>query len=150
MFLSLLSTMERNDLLKPDSEVKNLGALIGLFIRNIIDIDQYGISRNDNDSNLRAYATKHGIETLGLDGEEYADVADGTVKLPSDKAADPWGWKKKFAGLKKAKGKEFGGDLRDITSWTPAERKRHAFNKRDPLTKQALDMIKKGGVMSPA
>ena len=150
MFLSLLTTLERNDLLKPDSEIKNLGALIGLFIRLIIDLEPYSISRKNNDSNLKAYAAKYGIKLLGLNGERYEKPVDGTTKLPSDKATDPWGWKKVFAGLKRGKGNYFGGDRHDITSWTPAERKRRAFDKKDPFPQEALDMIKKGGLISSA
>jgi hypothetical protein len=148
MFLSLLATLERNDLLKPDSEIKNLGALIGLYIRNVVDISDYGIEREGDDERLWAYVAKYGIEVLGVDDEKYQNTSDGTMELAENTAVDPWSFKKRLTAMKRASGKSFGGDHLDITSWTSMDRKMYAFDGKDPLSRHDLAMIKKGGIVS--
>lgn len=150
MFLYLLAKLERSDLLKPDSEIKNLGAVIGLFVRFINDVEDYGIDWEDHDSKLRAYATKWDITIHGLNHQSYEKPANGTIELPSAEDNDPWGWKKLFAGLRKEKPKGFGGDRTDVTSWTSIERKQHASDNKDPIPRAQLAVIKNGGIMRPA
>ncbi|KAJ5170605.1 uncharacterized protein N7500_003388 [Penicillium coprophilum] len=149
MFLSMLATLERNDLFKPDSEVKNLGAVIGLFIRFIVDVEQYGIDWDSHDAKTKAYAAKHDVTVHGLNHERYENSSGETVDLPEATAGanDPWGWRKILAKLKKDKNGQLGGDSKDITSWTPAERKKYAFDKKDPIPRSALTHIKNGRIM---
>lgn len=149
MFLTMLATLERNDLFKSDSEVKNIGAIIGLFIRFIIDIEAYGIDWDGQDANLKAYAAKHDITIHGLNHPHYEESAGETVELPEATANsnDPWGWKKTLAKLKKNNDGRMGGDSKDITSWAPAERKKAAFNKKDPISRSAMTHIKNGRIM---
>jgi hypothetical protein len=147
MFLATLATLERNDLLKPDSEIKNIGAVMGMFIRFINDIQAYGIEFEDQDTYIMAYATKHNITVHGLTEPKYKVSSEG-VELPeaTAKGNDPWGWKKAYAQLKEEK-KTLGGDSSDITSWTSAERKKASFDKKDPIPASAMAHIKKGEIM---
>ncbi|CAI7658626.1 unnamed protein product [Penicillium glandicola] len=149
MFLTMLATLERNDLFKPDSEVKNIGAIIGLFIRFIVDLEPYNIIWDDHDSKIKTYATKYDVTIHGLNRECYEKAAGETVELPEATADDndPWGWRKVLAELKKNSNGTLGGDSKDITSWTPAERKKAAFNKKDPIPRSAMTHIKNGDIM---
>jgi len=60
---------------------------------------------------------------------------------------DPWAWKKALATYKKSYG-PIGGDKMDLSTWTSAERKRHAFDKKDPLDGEMMDGIKNNLVVS--
>lgn len=149
MFLTMLATLERNGLFKPDSEVKNIGAMIGLFIRFSVDFKEYGIDQGDHGAKIEAYAAKHDVTIHGLNHPRYEKSSDETVELPeaTANANDPWGWAKVLAKLKKANDGHLGGDSKDITSWTPAERKKVSFDKKDPITRSDMAHIKNGGIM---
>lgn len=43
-----------------------------------------------------------------------------------------------------------GGDQYDITTWSSAERKKHSFDKKDPLDKKMIKALKQGLVMQLA
>lgn len=145
MFLAMLATLERNDLFKSDSEVKNIGAIMGLFIRFMIDVEDY----DGQYAGIEAYAAKHDITIHGLNHPSYAKPSGETVELPEATANsnDPWGWKKTLAKLKKNNGGRIGGDSKDITSWAPAERKKVAFDKKDPLSRSIITHIKNGRII---
>lgn len=151
MFLAMLATLERNELLKPESEVKNIGAVMGTFIRFINDLQPCGIKWDKHDPKIKAYAAKHGIKIIGLNDPIYEQSSDD-VEIPeaTADANDPWGWKKTYRKLKNSRSGLFGGDSKDITSWTPTERKRKAFDNKDPLSRSAINQIKAGGIMELA
>jgi hypothetical protein len=106
-----------------------------------------------------AYAKKYQINLQGpsdLDKlvksiEEVFN--EGDIELPAP-SADPWKWaaahkayvKEHSEGPLSKKGK-IGGENYDITAMTRAERKKHSFNKKDPLGKKELDAIKNGMIM---
>lgn len=85
MFLTMLATLERNDLFKSDSEVKNIGAIIGLFIRFIVDVEEYGIDWDGYDVKIKAYTAKHDVIIHGLN-HRYGESSDETVELPEASA----------------------------------------------------------------
>ncbi|OQE11785.1 hypothetical protein PENVUL_c002G00083 [Penicillium vulpinum] len=149
MFPTMLATLERNDLFKSDSEVKNLGAVIGLFIRFIVDVEEYGINWDDHDAKIAAYATKHDITVHGLNHKRYEKSSREEFDLPEATADsnDPWGWQKALATLKEIHDENLGGDSKDITSWTSAERKKASFNNKDPIPRSAMTHIKNGDIM---
>lgn len=156
MFLTMLATLERNELLKPDSEVKNLGQIMALYIRYVADImPGFSVESDDLETHILAYATKHDIELQGLsdmnsDRDEMQAEAD-KVKTPDPTAKkdDPWGWEKSFKDYKKDFG-PIGGDNLDLTTWSSAERKKHSFDKKDPLDRQMINALKEGLVMQLA
>lgn len=158
MFLTMLSTLEREGLMKPDSEVKSLGVVMASFIRLIAaDIGpDFGINGDGLDKKLLAYAKKQNIELKGLsdlESELEAPKAEAeTIVIPAADAnnGDPWAWQKALAAYKKGYGPTIGGDKLDITTWTSAERKKASFDKKDPLNKKMIDAIKEGLIMQPA
>lgn len=158
MFCTMLATLDREGLLKADSEVKSLGVVMAAFIRLIVGIGpDFGIQGGGLDKRVLAYAKKHNIELKGLFDiesklEEPKAEAD-MLELPASdaKEGDPWVWKQALAQYKKKYGRPgIGGDHLDITTWTSAERKKASFDKKDPMNKKMIDAIKKGLIMQPA
>ncbi|OQD68522.1 hypothetical protein PENDEC_c034G02229 [Penicillium decumbens] len=137
-----VTTLERESLLKPDSEVKSLPMIMASFIRLVGALigPDLGLESNGLDKKLFAYAKKHNIELKGLsDLEDFEKIliekskaGAEKVEFPAPNAGrdDPWGWKKALATYKNA------------------ERKRHAFDKKDPLDGEMMDGIKNNLVVS--
>jgi len=116
------------------------------------------------DSQILAYARKYDIKLYGskdLDDliSEVEGEGEGDLPKPesnSSAKADVFEFAKKFKSYKSRyatthdhgpgrKGKAtIGGDKLDITSWSSAQRKAHAFNHKDPLGKKEIDSIKQG------
>lgn len=158
----MLATLDRNGLLKQDSEVKNLGMIMGLYIRLGFDDD---LGFEDLNTRVLAYATKKNIEIRGLmklqsrvDGLQ-AEADKITLPASGAKNNDPWDWKKlmgDYEGYCQAiptyaiKPNKMGGDGCDITTWPSATRKKHSFDKKDPLGKEEMDAIKQGMVIQVA
>lgn len=140
MFLSMLATLERNGLFNLDSEAKNIGAIMGLFIRFMVEVSAYGIRWDRQCADIEAYAAKHGITIHGSNHPRYEKPPVETVGLPEATANsnDPWGWKRTLANLTENTRGRMGGDSKGITSWTPAERKKVAFDKKDPISRSMM------------
>lgn len=159
MVLTMLATLEREGLLKPDSEVKSLPMIMASFIRLVGALigPDLGLESNGLDKKLFAYAKKHNIELKGLsDLEDFEKIliekskaGAEKVELPAPNAGrdDPWGRKKALAAYKKSHG-PIGGDKMDLSTWTSAERKRHSFDNKDPLDGEMMDGIKNNLVVS--
>jgi hypothetical protein len=152
MFLSMMATLERNDLLKPDSEVKNVGMIMGLLI-SLRDFAEDFEGFDDLPKYIHAYATKHKIVLLDVpkDSEPEEPVpatGKGSLPEPTAKKNDPWGFS---AELKKL-GKEqtLGGDRFDITTMSGPERKKANFDGKDPLAGEGIKALKQGLVMQLA
>lgn len=165
MFLSMLACLERQNLLRPDSEVKSLGIVMALYIKlggearanDCLDGDDetkvgsFSYHPAQFDEYVLAYAEKHGIALKAPDGIDKLIEDLDKVDLPTatDGNKDPWGWKKALATYKKGRG-PLGGDRLDITSWTSARRREHNFDKKDPLGKKEIANIKKGMILEMA
>jgi hypothetical protein len=185
MFLSMLAKLESRDLLKPDSEVKDLGVVMALYIKlfseysdgflgDDFDISEddlsedeppkkkrskkaFSIDLNSFDAYLLAYARKHNVELRGPSNINSLvnDLED--IDLPAAKG-DPWGWAAALKDYKLKNGvpsyafrgqyRKIGGDALDITTWSSAERKKHSFDKKDPLGKKEIEALKEGLIMS--
>ncbi|KAJ5815648.1 hypothetical protein N7474_007425 [Penicillium riverlandense] len=162
MFLSMLATLGRNGLLKEESEVKNLGMIMGLYIRigfdDTLDFDNLS-------ARVFAYATKNNIKLGGLKklqsrvDDLQAEVDKITLPASEAKNNDPWDWKKLLNSYEGYSGdipvyaikpNKMGGDGCDITTWSSAKRKKHSFDNKDPLGKKEMDAIKQGMVMQLA
>ncbi|KAL2847322.1 hypothetical protein BJX68DRAFT_268189 [Aspergillus pseudodeflectus] len=142
----LLANLESVDLLKPDSDVRNVHFVIAQYLILASEMREYNLLNEDDsakveghfDAYVLAYAKKYQINLQGpsdLDKlvksiEEAFN--EGDIELPAP-SADPWKW----AAAHKAYVKEHSG----------AERKKHSFNKKDPLGKKELDAIKNGMIM---
>ncbi|KAK3349753.1 hypothetical protein B0T25DRAFT_548877 [Lasiosphaeria hispida] len=181
LFLTMLSRLERENLLAKDSEIENLAVIMALFMMMKDDLKQYGILDNSKQESIgpkkdkknwsphtfvkqvAAYAHKYDIELKGPEAiaELIDDAKDGD--LPGDSAnntaaADPFGFAKALKSYRtgyskvcqnlsprgKAGTTPIGGDCLDLTTWTSAERKKYAFDKKDPLGKAEQDAIKQG------
>ncbi|KAK4116051.1 hypothetical protein N656DRAFT_786541 [Canariomyces notabilis] len=160
MFMSMPATLEREHLLKKDSEIKNLGQIMSLFKDIAIALRNYGILEDSNkealgpvsdkkswiphayENQIYAYALKYGIELVPVGkGSRATSELKGDSDLPVPESntggkADP------------TSKTPIGGDLLDITTWSSSERKAKNFNKKDPLGKKELDALKQGMVMS--
>lgn len=158
MFLTMLATLERHNLLKPDSEFKNLALIMALYIKvaqQPFPCDGF----NELDTRVLAYANKHKIPVHDVPGKK--DSVDGLqddadkVKLPEFKARryDPWQWKRNFEDYEgyveglpfyAIKPNTMGGDGLDITTWSSDRRKEHSFDEKDPLGEEVIESLKKG------
>lgn len=119
---------------------------------------------DDFDNYILAYARKYDIPLVGPGNiPKVVAEADGDVALPDPTAGkgDPFGFKKALKAYKSERGgisafmartgsgrKGIGGDTLDITAWSSAKRKQHAFEKKDPLKKDEIENLKKGLVLS--
>ena len=115
-----------------------------------------------------AYANKYDIKLVGpSDIDELVDNADAEADLPvpasnAGRKADPFSFEKtmkayclrhkgvtQFVSKRSKAGKTpIGGDALDITTWTPAERKKFAFDTKDPLSAREIAAVKAGDVMT--
>ncbi|KAL4960727.1 uncharacterized protein BDV14DRAFT_138685 [Aspergillus stella-maris] len=169
MFLTMLATFESKGLLKPASEVKNLGFVMASYLPLAQDLRDSGCLEEDDsddgafdfsafDSYIVAYAKKHNIKLQGVSNieelvKEIEDAEFESFKLPA-RGADPWKWAAGHKAYNKEHGpnpmvdkKKMGGDSFDVTSWTSAKRKKYAFDKKDPLGKNEINAIKEGMVL---
>jgi hypothetical protein len=115
-----------------------------------------------------AYARRYEIKLVGpKDIDELIDNADVEADLPvpasnAGAKADPFSFEKtmktycsrhkgvtQFLSKRSKAGRTpIGGDALDITTWTSAERKKFAFNKKDPLSAREIAAVKAGDVMT--
>ncbi|KAK2777745.1 hypothetical protein CKAH01_11942 [Colletotrichum kahawae] len=149
LFLSMLARLERMGLLKPDSEVRDLGMVMAGFIK--FQGAPFIHVPSNFDSYIAAYAAKYNIKFGGVKGlKSLLDDVQEDVNLPTEKdGEDPWGFKATLKEYRAHRGK-IGGDALDITGWSSAERKEAAFGKKDPLPKNILDGLKAGEVIGLA
>lgn len=175
-FLAMLARLERDNRLGPDSEVKNLGLIMSLFIQfarswsndlglfergkdetvQLTTADgssiKYTFNTNDVVDYVLGYAARHNI-TLPDISQPPVEAAD---KLPPPTKEDPWDTLSAFLRYEKNNGKRvgpgrpatMGGDYYDITTMRPAERKSHSYNGRDPLSKKEIQMLRMGMILS--
>ncbi|GFG24330.1 hypothetical protein IFM61606_04236 [Aspergillus udagawae] len=113
MFLAMLAKLEHLNLLKPDSEVKNLGFIMASYIKlaateDILDLhdvadeikknngtdETFTFVRSDFPSHILAYAKKYNIKLVGpTDIDKIIEDLDDEVELPErdeDPSGDPW------------------------------------------------------------
>ncbi|KAK4153779.1 hypothetical protein C8A00DRAFT_33465 [Chaetomidium leptoderma] len=169
-FLSMLALLERERRLAPDSEVKNLGLIMSLYIKLARDLHaddlleegkeetvelkavngsttKYTFDLANFDEYILGYAERHGITVPGASQDEgFAE------KLPIQAADDPWNTAEAFRAYEKDHGKAdglsqkpaIGGDKYDITTWTSAERSSASMNRRDPFSKKEIEALRLG------
>lgn len=169
----MLARLEAQNLLNETSEIKNLGLIMGLYIKFSADM-RYGSLLEDDeeetiappeftwtpsnfDHYINAYATKFGITLHGpsnIDG--LTAEMDTDLLLPT--AGESWDWDTAFKSYQKRYATsppmgrqskpQIGGDNLDITTWSSAERKGYSFSKKDPLKAADLKALKEGMVMN--
>lgn len=147
-------------MLSDNSEVKDLGLIMGVFIKVANDVREYGVLGGDEkferfDDYVLAYAKKFGVTLRGPKNlDKLTAECEGTVKLPVATAAKPDVWsvytavnnyRKQNGGMSGPRSPaKIGGDHYDVTSMSSAERKQAAFDKKEPLPKEILQALKNG------
>ncbi|KAI9044001.1 uncharacterized protein KD926_002380 [Aspergillus affinis] len=163
MFLTILAKLEAQDALKPESEVKNLGVIMAVYMKYIHSeanelSDVTAAKKFQFDQaplHILAYAKKHGIKLRGpADIDELVEEVEAEqeekIRLPAASAKDPWNWAdglKKYAKDHVGKLADMGGDNLDLTTWSSAERKKKSFNNKDCFSKKAIDGLKDGMIL---
>ena len=134
------------------------------------DKKQYRADRFD--AHILAYADKYAIPLVGPHRmarlvDDIRGSTEDAADLPvpdsnADEKADPFGWGK---ALKKYKAdhacspmqtgrtsdkNKIGGDFYDITTWSSAERKKHSYDKEDPISRTLISKLEQGEIMTPA
>jgi hypothetical protein len=173
-FLATLARLERERILVPDSEVKNVGLIMSLFVKVARDMctndlleegqeetvelkgpdgstTKYTFDLANFDEYILGYAERHGITVPGSSPDEGA-----AEMLPVQTAEDPWNTARAFREYEENHGRAggpdetpaIGGDKYDITTWTSNERASASFNKRDPFSKKELVALKLGFLLS--
>jgi hypothetical protein len=161
MVLSMLATLQKEGHMKSDSEYKNIGWIIKLYLRladllreqSLIDEEPTGKRKGAfkfNVGNFELYLRKYAAEA-GINIPDDKDApGDTDVNMPNAEAEDPWNWAKSLAKYTKSYGtgagkkRHIGGDQYDVTTMSSAERKQAAFNKKDPITPAMMKRIKVG------
>ncbi|KAF2277346.1 uncharacterized protein EI97DRAFT_432224 [Westerdykella ornata] len=158
--LTALNALERANLLRPDSPVRDIGLVLALlcdFFGDVSGMLGYVpcVPRNAMMGKEAAwpnvlvqYAKKHGIEIKGVHKieefvEEYDDEDEANNWQP-EQAADRWGWKRKWRHMTSRYGK-LGGDKYDIFKMSRRERMDASLDGMDPLDpnnpENVLDMF---------
>ena len=188
--MTMLAQLQRENLLNSNSEIKNLGLIMALFMgfaRLARQCSQLARSNKQSmgpakdkrkwyphafDNQILAYAEEYNIELAGPhDMEELEENADGTVDLPlpasNTAKADPFAFTKNLKRYKQEQGglmewmalssgchkpsgdsPPIGGDNLDITTWTSEKRKEKNFDDKDPLSKEMIEALEQGLVMT--
>lgn len=171
LFLTMLARLEAQNLLKENSEVKNLGMIMALYIKiasvmrsgDLLEVDEedthgrFTWDPSSFDDYVNAYGTKYGITLYGPPKlDDLTANLDTDVTLPTAEAS--WGWTKAFKAYQRSyasgapqvgRGKStIGGDALDITTWSSADRKGYSFDEKDPLTAAEIKSLKAGAVLS--
>ena len=129
MILTALAAIEEAGELKPDSTFLDLTLVISTYLEAVHDMPSYGIEWENV-----AWAR----EVVSYFRKAQLDPAKGIADMDyfRKSAKNPWGWDSLWkAYLKRQGGKSMVGQVRkyDITKMTRAERKKHAFDGKDPL-----------------
>ncbi|KAF2182399.1 hypothetical protein K469DRAFT_690860 [Zopfia rhizophila CBS 207.26] len=154
--LATLNALERANLLKRDSLIKDIGlvlSLLGSFVATCCDhVGEAPYISNSREVcwpyKIVAYAKAHDIEISGVHGiektfvEEYDDE-DEANRWKRKECVDRWGWGTKWKHMLANYGnngpyiiqgqRRLGGTFYDITQHSSAERKKHHFEGKDPL-----------------
>lgn len=170
-FLAMLAQLERQHRLGPDSEVKNLGLIMSLYIKTARDMqinellndgdeetvdlklpdgstEKYTFDLGKLDEYILGYAERHSIAVP----DAPQDVAGAAEELPGRTVEDPWKTAESFRRYESDQGTAegpgetpaMGGDRYDITTWTSAERRSASFKNRDPFSKKEIAALKLG------
>ncbi|XHG02977.1 hypothetical protein AWENTII_006298 [Aspergillus wentii] len=176
MFLTTLAELEKQGVLDANSEIRNLGLIMGLLASEANVMRSEGFISVDTKSRkksyhgeyfvpyLLAYARKHNISMRGpsnlddiiAEAEEEAEEKD--VTLPTA-PKDPWKWATAFKAYERGNmvspfsrstRTKIGGDSLDITTYTTQERKKASFDKKDPFNAEMIQALKDGEVLQLA
>jgi hypothetical protein len=128
LFMSMLATLEREHLLIKDSEIKNLGLIMSLFMDIAVGLRDYGILEDSNkealgpvsdkkswiphayENQIYAYALKYGIDLVPVrKGSRATSELKGDSDLPVPESntggkSDPFNWASALRKYKSERG----------------------------------------------
>ncbi|KAI1078066.1 hypothetical protein F5B20DRAFT_582593 [Whalleya microplaca] len=146
--VTVLNELDQAQMLKADSDIKDLGLVIACYLQWIETLNDLGCE-SDFRKEAIGYAKKAGIDLkdAGCYGMEQVLGEFGNTKpLAGNAKADRWNWKKSFK--KFAKDNEIGGKEKyNILKMSRRERASHAFDKKDPLAGIPEKDLKEGNIM---
>jgi len=171
MVLAALAMLDGKAQLADATDIKNLGWVMALYQEMAksmqgqgllddvqpSDLETFEFHASSLDLYLQAYANRCGIVVPGV-----ADIsADCAITMPDMTAKDPWGWATSFSNYQRmcippgfaahgTQERTIGGDGLDISTWTSADRKRHAFDHKDPLPRGTVKKLKEGLILALA
>jgi hypothetical protein len=146
--LAAMNSLERGDLLKPNSRIPNIALIFSLYLSFAARVGGEGADVGKWASRIIAYLNHHNIEfpedkTMEGISDDVEMFTDPKVKYEKFRKAgeDRWGFKtafNKFVNEYYTHGmirghQGIGGDQYDITKMTKQERKKAAFDNKDPL-----------------
>jgi len=160
-FLTALNALERADLLKPDSKVKNIPMVMSMFLSLADDLDGTGAMELDMlgleieqtwPQAVVAYAQAHDLNLEGKGIYGSAEIADkfddmSMEEFKKRRSSDRWGFKRAFKTFSAHWAEQIGrknilgGEFFDIIKQSPAYRKQHAYDGKDPLDKMDPDRL---------
>jgi hypothetical protein len=173
MVLTSLAMLEAESQIGLTSGVVNIGWIIDLYLElaqkfrsmNLLgclcpsNAKQFEFDADNLDLYLLSYARRHDIPV-----QEANEFEIGKLVMPRLDTKDPWKWKRGYGDYKNSWAAQWEticciyrqcqtltvkGDCFDISTWTPAERKKAHFEKRDPLPDNVLRMLRHGIVLRP-
>lgn len=171
MVLAMLAILDNEGQLTNNSDTKNIGWVMALYLELATSLQDQGVLEDARPSKAKTF--KFNADNLSLYLQSYASrcgiTMPGVANISKDAnltmlkvdAKDPWGWTSSFSKYRSGcvapryafRGSHrgvIGGDGLDISTWTSAERKKHAFDKKDPLPKDAAKNLKDGFVLALA
>ncbi|KAI0003598.1 hypothetical protein F4779DRAFT_92148 [Xylariaceae sp. FL0662B] len=151
-FLTLLDELDQAQMLKADSDIKDLGLVIAYYLQWMEGLFGLGCEQ-DFRKELVAYAEKAGIDlrnagchdTEAQVNELYVDF--GSIEpISGDARPDRWNFKKDFKKFAKNWQIEIT-DKYNILKMSRRSRAGHAFDHKDPLAGIPEKHIKEGNIM---
>lgn len=170
MLGTMLATLERNNVMGADSEVKNLGEVMALYFRIGTDKALAGMGFKPRSPTRRvayialAYSIKYNIAlrspvSLEPSLSKIHRVAQKTkLPAPEFRRNDPWNWAKVLREYQEDFRRPMyafcpgpvGGDRLDITTWTSEKRMKHNYEDKDPISSADMENVKNGMVLDLA
>ncbi|KAI0169029.1 hypothetical protein GGR52DRAFT_574254 [Hypoxylon sp. FL1284] len=150
-FASALNELDHAKMLKPDSDIKDLGLIMSYYLYWVDTLKGRGLELPFR-KEVVAYAKKAGVDLkeVGMFGTEERvkelEREMGKIKAFSSKGSQPdrWDWKKKFR--KFSKDYKIGGEKYNILKMTREERAGYAVDKKDPLAHFSDKDLQEGNV----
>ncbi|KAF1351121.1 hypothetical protein BDV97DRAFT_163839 [Delphinella strobiligena] len=155
--LAALNTLDRNDLLTPDSEFKDIALVMGLYLKVAQNFGEV-LDWSDGEgqiwpNQIVTFAKEKDIQIdMPFGIESLVRQYDTGENLPR-KAIDRFKFKPLFKSIEQQYGTDtvpistkptIGGHLYDITKWSREERAKHAFDHKDPLPDEIVQGLKEG------
>ncbi|KAJ4244998.1 hypothetical protein NW762_014204 [Fusarium torreyae] len=132
LILAVIDALKKQDVFKPDSEIRNLGLVLAMFVKwGREQATEYEFNEACGSWIYKVIELAEGanVHITGPDNfEETYDkiLSDKAKKAKAMKRWDNVNWASKVKAYTSKRGK-LGGNMFDITKFSPAERKKYSF-----------------------